>query len=1243
MVGTRQGEHVGVDLSSAREYKRGLYDKLHTSGILDNLKSHLRTRILSKLSGGNDRTSVGGQSRTREGLIPRVLDSLFTDYLKRNGYDYTLSVFLPESGLQSSSSLSLREIMKMLQIDETSQMARAIQSRSEGAEEASDPGLSSSSSCLSTLILESLAQVNSAKPLHEAETQTWDLHGVTEGSQSVSIEVQRIESRLQDRLESERASMKAIFETKMSDCRRDVEIRSRADVQAQVDRVRDMETRSIRIQESAKAWESLAKEKEELDKIHGERLAALKESELETMQRITEKWRSLEIKENESRKEIARQREEMGLERERFEDEVGERRVGLERREKALDERTSAAQVKQIEAEKLLDFAAQQLEQARLLKARTLDITGGKAGQPSSPEVAMEMLTNARKEAKDLRKKLIERTRENEDLREKIRQLEIHADTLVPRETLDRERSSWQKEREALVLRESTWQSALHRANAAVEEATNGQEEALNQLEEAKMKAALASKEASDLRSYARELQVTFDSNFYQHRSHSSSRYLRADDSSSFVQRTPVTSTAVNLEELEKLEHGLKSRLESFKSRSWTSRVPDPLPLEPQPDARPHFSRPAPLPSPRAEIAQSPAEGEEVMERDYVKESQTIMEGALVGERVQEVPAYISGALGTTLRESKSGSSEDLKPPPSPQEKSWGTAKESSPEKEETPKFKDTLPKIHSESSSSSSSSSSSDEPAAEEKERPSPSKVAVPASPGAESSKVLKEAAKAPIQVPGEEKSSSPSPAGVVAQKEVEEKIVTPAKIKPIEIPGDSGKGDEAPSSQATPTKKKQGEPVQSPPVKTPGKRKEVSSPIPSKGVASPGASPKSSSKKSSSPKWAKPSPKGQATQVAEEDQGQRKTQSPIAARSSPKPKDSEAVSIETGAASSSTTPVKRAGSPSTRAASRAKSPQTVKEAVLPKSVSPKEKKEAKGGSTSSSPLNPAAKPYSPGLTSREKPGEEERYSPSWSPKKSPQPKVSKTTPRKQKQKTPEAKSVPGGEEEAAVTRTPVEPVVSKEDPVEDIKAGTPHKGKAEEEPIGKGIVSSPPRVLESPSENFPSPHVAPYTSPQAREGGGGKSSPRREEPAAPLTVSQILTQAAKEESSSEDMSEDAEEVDSDIHSSDGSLSPRDGSGGSFGVAGEPGVMGVLPTEAPEGSPLGPPIGEPSDLSDINYSELEDIRDFNEDDGDGYGEEENSGPSLGAGQSEEMSVASFSGEGSNLSIPGLSSEGSVF
>ena len=125
-------------------------------------------------------------------------------------------------------------------------------------------------------------------------------------------------------------------------------------------------------------------------------------------------------------------------------------------------------------------------------------------------------------------------------------------------------------------MRESTWQGALKRANLEVEEAVARQEEALNELEEAKAKAAMATREAADLRAYAREQQLAFDRDVYQHRYTLASRFGRAGASASTFQAATMAPAGVgggsrlNVQELEEVEQGLRNRLESFKARAWS-------------------------------------------------------------------------------------------------------------------------------------------------------------------------------------------------------------------------------------------------------------------------------------------------------------------------------------------------------------------------------------------------------------------------------------------------------------------------------------------------------------------------------------------------------------------------------------------------------------------------------------------------------------------------------------------------
>ena len=510
---SREGDVAHLDMRSRAEYTRGLYDRLHETGILSSLKSHLRTRILFKLK-GQDSIEVARKPEEddRRRLLCRALESLFADYLQSHGFDYTLSVFLPESGISNGSALTLAEILEVLKVQGSSGLAHRIAATADAGAGAQPP-------CMSVRLLGALQDVHVSSARHEAETQTWDLGGSgTSSTLSVAIEVERIETKMQERLASERALLQSSFETKMNDFRTEVELRSKADVDAQVDRVREIESRAIRIQEAGKAWDSLADEKAALERIHHEKLSAIRATELEAMQRVAEKWRSVEIKEAETRASHARAREKFALERETFEAEIVERRAGVERRERAVDERMNAVQVKQLEAERMLDFAAQQLEQTRLVKVRSMDAGTAGPGQPASPEIALQMLEAARTEAKELRNRVVERTRENEGLATQVRELERRLDAAIPRAHLDRVEQAHQRERASFAATESALREALRKANAAVDAACDAQEDAIASLEEAKMRAACAGREAADLRAFATELQLALDAQVYHSR-----------------------------------------------------------------------------------------------------------------------------------------------------------------------------------------------------------------------------------------------------------------------------------------------------------------------------------------------------------------------------------------------------------------------------------------------------------------------------------------------------------------------------------------------------------------------------------------------------------------------------------------------------------------------------------------------------------------------------------------------------
>ena len=92
------GETSGI---SANELRNLLTDKLNRNGIKEKLQSQLRAKLFSELSLATKIRSKPGPEANL--LLVKVVDSLFVEYLKGRGFEFSLSVFLPESGLESEA------------------------------------------------------------------------------------------------------------------------------------------------------------------------------------------------------------------------------------------------------------------------------------------------------------------------------------------------------------------------------------------------------------------------------------------------------------------------------------------------------------------------------------------------------------------------------------------------------------------------------------------------------------------------------------------------------------------------------------------------------------------------------------------------------------------------------------------------------------------------------------------------------------------------------------------------------------------------------------------------------------------------------------------------------------------------------------------------------------------------------------------------------------------------------------
>lgn len=98
-----------------------LFEIFKSSGIENTLKAQLRTQLVQLF-----RTQYPVASAQTTSLFQTLINSLIAEYFETNGYPYSLSVFLPESGHSNSNNLPLQDILQALRIETNSRLYKTL-------------------------------------------------------------------------------------------------------------------------------------------------------------------------------------------------------------------------------------------------------------------------------------------------------------------------------------------------------------------------------------------------------------------------------------------------------------------------------------------------------------------------------------------------------------------------------------------------------------------------------------------------------------------------------------------------------------------------------------------------------------------------------------------------------------------------------------------------------------------------------------------------------------------------------------------------------------------------------------------------------------------------------------------------------------------------------------------------------------------------------------------------------------
>ncbi|CAG9463584.1 unnamed protein product [Pedinophyceae sp. YPF-701] len=357
-------------VASSSDMKASLLSELKGSGVLDNVRSTLRTQLLAFMK---TRMDPAAPPAAPPSLYHRVLDSLVADYLGSRGLALSLSVFSPEAGLSGpSGKLSPAEILEALKISEDAPAHRFFVRSVEASQGPSDaPDAPPSHDSLALGMIRALVALGSAT--HRAETCT---QTSADADDRLAAQLNQIDAQYLRRVETERGAPARAAEERMAAYRRDCEARLRAEIDAGVQRVRDVEVPAARIDEAAKQRRIMEREREELDRQHRARMRQVRERE----ERLVERLR---LQKDEVESLAFRHRQRILQEEKR----LTEIRAAAEQHEKATRERLDAreAQLREREAQ----AAAKETEAARALAESRRQVAA--AGDDARLQVQREL------------------------------------------------------------------------------------------------------------------------------------------------------------------------------------------------------------------------------------------------------------------------------------------------------------------------------------------------------------------------------------------------------------------------------------------------------------------------------------------------------------------------------------------------------------------------------------------------------------------------------------------------------------------------------------------------------------------------------------------------------------------------------------------------------------------------------------------------------------------------------------
>ncbi|XP_017939508.1 oral-facial-digital syndrome 1 protein isoform X2 [Manacus vitellinus] len=250
---------------SQEELRKRLYQTFKSRGVLDTLKTQLRNQLIHELmhpilSGELQPQTVPSDDSS---LLITASNSLVADHLQRCGYEYSLSVFFPESGLEKKKLWTMQDLLHLMRISPKSSLYKSLTS-----------GTQKENKGFLMQILIGLTEHHLNKETHNTETQTTSVPPYRE---SLAEKLQLIDEQFADSYPQHQKYES--LEVKLHEYRKEIEKQLQAEMHQKIEAkevyaqrqslLKDIEavrTREAELKERMEAFELTQKLQEEKNK-----------------------------------------------------------------------------------------------------------------------------------------------------------------------------------------------------------------------------------------------------------------------------------------------------------------------------------------------------------------------------------------------------------------------------------------------------------------------------------------------------------------------------------------------------------------------------------------------------------------------------------------------------------------------------------------------------------------------------------------------------------------------------------------------------------------------------------------------------------------------------------------------------------------------------------------------------------------------------------------------------------------